>query len=641
MASIAIQLIVGIQATICTSMIAALLLERLSVLRTQVAIVSVMRGINDGPWKLATLLLSSCKGRASLIFRYVETWLIVMVALLSLTLQFASTILLSDMRSFAIINDANTTSAYSLFAYPGKQSFALFEGNLMVNAPAYPVFGEISTSYDSAPNTHGFSDTGLKQRGLLPMSSGPNRTSVRSYEGMGMVMSSRVACMQPVINNASLATQDGEFGILNGILDYSQSLQQARPGTGSLCTASKDCEQVAFSCIIPGALNSTEGWAAGGCVVSGVGGNFRGPYQPAWDPADGPWAENSSIWLITSTNMGTDQWQKVSQDDDLPPGQPIENSEWNSYDIIPGYVIKTTVCFAGFNFAHREISMRAAASTREPSTPWSLVLSEEVDVGDVETYLGMNPSLQTAAERGILDLTILDDDTVYQPPPPMDDLIHLPADEITPSALTVNSLQLEMNYELSDGNTPNTSFTLCRHCVVDGQDIQDEYSFLFSSILLGTPARAGRAADALLALLAMAGFNVYDQFLVASMNVAEQVQLVAIVAVTVPGTWPASAAGCAGLIAVGCVLLVYLALVASITVLYVRHTRYSRYGNVWHVVSQLAASEELAETLKLGNTTGDKTVARHLKMKGSEIGGMFTMLSQKGMDEDVKVVAFT
>lgn len=619
-------------------MIAALLLERLSVQQSEVALVSVMRGINDGPWKLATLLVL-CKGRSLSVFRHVETWLIVMIALLSLTLQFASTILLSDMRSFTIVNDVNTTSIDSLFAYPGKQSFALFQGSLMENAPDYPVFGETPASYGSTPNTRGFSDTGLMQRGLLPMSTGPNRTSVREYQGMGMVMSSRVACMQPIITNASLDMEEEEFGILSGILDYSQSLQQARPGTGSLCT--EDCEKLAFSCVIPGALNSTERWAAGGCVVGGVGGNFRAQYQPSWDPADGPWAENSSIWLISSTDMGIDQWQMVSQNNSLPPGQPLNNSEWNSYEILPGYVIKMSVCFAGFNFAYRDIQMRAASSTHEPSTPWSLVLNDEVDAREVETYLGLNPSLQTTADRGILDLIILDNSTAYQPPPPMDDVIHLPADKITPSALTVNSLQLEMNYELSNGNSPNTSFTLCRHCIVDGVDIHLEYSFLFSSILLGTPTQAGRAADALHAFLTVAGFNVYDQFLVASMNVAEEVQLIRVVEVTVPGTWPATAAGSAGLVAVGCVLAVYLALIASITVLYVRHTRYSRYGNVWHVVSQLAASEELAETLQLCNNAGDKAVAKDWKTKRSERTEMLVGLAQNGLNEAVKVVRLT
>lgn len=591
-ASSALQLIIGIQATIATSMIATLLLERLAVLRSQVALVSVMRGINDGPWKLATLLVSGCRDRASSVFRHLETWLIIMVALLSLTLQFVSTILLLDMRSFAMIGDANTTSAYGLFAYPGKKDFGLFQGSLMVNAPDYPVFGEVPTSYASVPDTRGLSDTGLKQRGLLSMSSGQNRTSVREYEGMGMVMSSRVACMRPVVTNASLNMEMGDFGILNGVLDYSQSLQEARPGTtGPLCTFSENCERAAFSCVIAGALNSTGAWAAGGCVVCGVGGNFRGPYQPAWDPADGPWAENSSIWLVSSANMGADEWNSVSSDDPLPSGQPIDDSEWNSYEIVPGYVVKLSVCFAGFNFAHREIQMTAGASTRELSATWSLVLNDEVGAtkGQVETYLGLDPSLQTAADRGILELSILDDDAAYQPPPPMDNLIHLPAEEITASALAVNSLHLEMNYELSNGNTRSTSFILCRHCVVDGADLHNEYSSLFSSVLLGTAGQEGRAADALHGFLAVAGFNVYDEFLVASMNVADQVQLVTTVDVTVPGTWPPSAAGSTGLLAVGCVLAVDLALMAGITVLYVRHTRYSRYGNVWHIVSQLAA----------------------------------------------------
>lgn len=175
----------------------------------------------------------------------------------------------------------------------------------------------------------------------------------------------------------------------------------------------------------------------------------------------------------------------------------------------------------------------------------------------------------------------------------MDDLIHLPPDEITPSALTVNSLQLEMNYELSNGNTPNTSFTLCRHCIVDGTDVHIEYSFLFSTILLGTPAAEGRAADALHAFLNVAGFNVYDHFLVASKNVAEDVQLVMTVDVQAPSSWPPSAAECGGLIAVVCLLAVYLVLIAGTTVLYVQQTRHSRYGNLWHVIFQLAASKKL------------------------------------------------
>lgn len=63
-------------------------------------------------------------------------------------------------------------------------------------------------------------------------------------------------------------------------------------------------------------------------------------------------------------------------------------------------------------------------------------------------------------------------------------------------------------------------------------------------------------------------------------------------------------------------LAAYVAVVTVVTVLYVRHTCYSRYGNVWHIISQLAASEELEETLELGNNAGDKAVGKGLRTKG-------------------------
>ncbi|KAI7776575.1 hypothetical protein LA080_004780 [Diaporthe eres] len=285
--SIILRFIIGTQATICTSMIAALLLERLSVPRSQAARASIMRGINDGPWKLV-MLVASYKSKISAIFWHLEPWLIILVALLSLSLQFTSTILLSDMHPFAIIGDPNTKTAKGLCSWPGKEKFTLFQRGLINNEPIYPVFGEIPTAHNSSPDSRGFSDTGLIQRGLLPMSDNDIRTSVREYDGMGIEMSSRVACMRPVISDASLYIDHGRFGRLLGNLNYNQSLQDARPGTGPLCSLSEQCEQVVFDCAIPATLWEIEKWAVGGCDVVGVGGNFRDLHTTAWDPETGP-----------------------------------------------------------------------------------------------------------------------------------------------------------------------------------------------------------------------------------------------------------------------------------------------------------------------------------------------------------------
>lgn len=218
-------------------MVAALLLERLAVPRSQVARASVMRGINDGPLKLLMLMLSY-KRKMSHILCHLEAWLIFSVALATLALQFSSTILLSDMHSFVMIGDLNTTTVNSLFAYPQGQNMALFQAGIITGAPVYPLFGEVPTPHNSNPDDRGFSDTGLTQRGLLPMPDSNTRTSIREYDGMGMTMSSRVACMRPVITDALLYRDYVNFGQLQGVLDYGQSLEEARPGTGPLCNSS-------------------------------------------------------------------------------------------------------------------------------------------------------------------------------------------------------------------------------------------------------------------------------------------------------------------------------------------------------------------------------------------------------------------
>lgn len=260
--------------------------------------------------------------------------------------------------------------------------------------------------------------------------------------------------------------------------------------------------------------------------------------------------------------------------------------------------------------------MRAAEATTEHSTTWSLVLGQNLNINEVQTYLGLNSSHQSVADRGILTLEV-DDGIPYTPPPPHYDLLDLPAEAISPSALTASSLQLVMSYQLSDGNSKNTTFLLCPRCTIDAPPPHKDYAFLFSSIILGNSSGGGRAADALHAFISIAGLNAYDQFLANSMDVAEQVRVIATRKVTVPGSWPPSAAACGGLIAVASLLATYLALVTGTTVLYIQHTRYSRYGNVWHVVSQLVASEELEATLELGNNAGDKSIVEGLRIKES------------------------
>lgn len=636
--SIILRFIIGTQAKICTSMIAALLLERLAVPRSQVARASVMRGINDGPLMLIMMMLSS-KSNTSSILCHLEAWLILLVALLTLALQFTSTILLSDMRTFQMIGDLNITTFNGLFTYPGKEKFSLVEGLVITSAPVYPIFGETFTMHDSTPNSRGLSDTGLTQRGLLPMSNRDHRTSIREYDGMGMVMSSRVACMRPVITNASLdfASETDGFWQLQGVLHYSQSLREAHPGTGPLCSVSENCEKLSFECLMPDP--EEDAWATEACILDGVGGYFRGSNQSMWDPADVPWSENSSIWLVYSTSMRSDLWGSMPPSLSMQSAQPSADNEWIMYEIVPDYFIKVAVCFSDFDFAYRDIRMRTAEATTEPSTNLSMVAHEKFSLDKVQTYLGLDRSRQSVAERGILSLEVKPDEgTPYTRPPSHYDLLNQPADNITPDALTASSIRLAIGYELCNGGSKNTAFGLCTHCYTDTRILPHmEYAHLFSNMILGTPLTSGRAADALHAFISVAGLNVYNRFLATSMNVPQQARVVTTREVTVPGSWPPSTASCAGLIAVASLLAAYLSLVAVTTVLYIRHTRYSRYGNVWHVISQLVDSEELGEALKFGNNASDKAVKVDLRTKGSFKEDVLVKLGKTDGCENIKV----
>jgi hypothetical protein len=607
-------------------MVAALLLERLSIPRSKVAHASVMRGINDGPLKLVILVLS----RNTLhLFRHLEAWLIVSVAFLGLALQFTSTILLSDMHSFDMIGDPNVTTFNSIFAYPGKGKGHLALQTLMQSAPVYPLFGEVSGTQDSGPDNHGLSDTGLTQRGLLPMMNRDFRTSVRDYDGMGMVMSSRVACMRPIMTNMSLdiSTSSDKYRQLQGVLHYNQSLQEARPGTGKLCSASQECEQTPFDCEIPELLGQTgasyrHGWATGGCVVNGVGGSFRGADQPTWDPTSGPWSENSSIWLVYSSSITEEKWKWISPNPSMNSADPPGDTEWLTYEVGPGQFIKITVCFSDFDFAYRSIHMRAAGATTERLLNHSFIIDQNLAIEELKTYLGLDHSRQSVADRGILAMEVTPgngtvDDAPYVPPPPFNDILKQPADQITPAALTASCLNRETSWGLNNADTANSTFMLCSSCSIAATPLHGDYAALFSSIIIGNGTGSGRAADALHAFMSVAGLNVYDQFLAGSMNVAEKVRVVTTLKVTAPGSWPPSRAACAGLIAVASLLATYFCLVMATTVLYTRHTRYSRYGNIWHVISQLGASEELEETLELGNDAGDEAVVKGLRIKES------------------------
>jgi hypothetical protein len=226
-------------------MIAALVLEKRSARKSDVAYLSIARSINNGPRKVVHSLLSS---KSWSVLTYVELWLICLLALVMVALQFSSTLLLSDFHNFDIIGDVKSQLVTNF------GSFALSittEAAVSVTEPTFAIFGEERSSYDMTPSASGFSDTGIIRRGHLPLQNGDNITSVRKYRGSTLVTNSRVVCVPPQIQGHVLprdeTSQQSWVAYMVGTVNYGQSIRQAHQGLGPLC-AGYGCESTSFDC---------------------------------------------------------------------------------------------------------------------------------------------------------------------------------------------------------------------------------------------------------------------------------------------------------------------------------------------------------------------------------------------------------
>jgi hypothetical protein len=586
-------------------MIAAIVLEKHGAQRCQVAWLSVMRSINDGPLKLGGLLLSS-KSRAS--FGQLETWLTLLVILVTTALQFSSTLLLSDINDFIIVGDLNTTELGDLFLHKGDDFRVEAIGlQFITQPPVNAVFGEAQAGFNATPDTSGLSDTGLIQRSLLPISESAARASIRRIEGTSIVMTSQSACIRPRIRalysaDSNDINEQDIFGGIVGTVDYKSSFEAAGVRSSSLCSDA-DCGDVAFDCPIP---SGDVGWQAITCLLGGVvGGHGPTNFDPVWDPADGPWSRNATIVLVITTNMDYKDWRRVagSNTSTLPVGKPSQ--EWQSYEISTGLFVNISLCSSGFSLGRFHTSMTTKGPIHEPRTNLTLT-SKTYSTADIRSFMGVDEPQQSHLDRNVLDLEILGTPTGDTGSSPASQPVFFSATggNTTVGRLTTAVIELVMYYQLAPGFQPNVSMSLCYFCTTNGYSVNPETSLLFSDIISET----GRAANALLSLTTTIFTTVYYTYL-STLRVHQDARIVATTIVRAPG--PCSTKGCPGFSSVITLLFVHLLCVAVITVVYVRRVRYSRHGNIWHTISQLTG-DGLADMLKEANHASDAAVERYV-----------------------------
>lgn len=601
--SLIIRLLVSIQATVCTSMIAALILEKHSVRKSDVAYISVFRAINDGPRKLVSLLFCS-KSPATL--RYIEFWLLLWLALLTLGLQFSSTILLSDVRDFTIVGNTNSTQIQSLFFVPDDKgedwSFNFID--LLRAEPIFSTFGERQINSSLVPDSQGFSDTGLIQQGLFPFMDSDTRISTRDYSGPGMVLNSRVVCMPPVVDaKYYLAPHYGieatGLGYLEGTLKYGESIHASYGSVPSPCVA-ESCEGINFVCGVPLAIETTNNWQSSVCVVS-VGGTAPDlDSTTKWDASSMPWSYDVPLYLVLTSNTHMEDWPSDNASHALDAGERF--GEWQSFELAGGHV-NATLCLPALNTERYQVHMTTGDAVEEPTLAWNLT-STITDTENIERYLGTSMSDLSNQERGIFELEL------HAQPEAGPALDLFPMNNMTIGMLTTRVPETLVYWNMGFAIEANQSIPLCLECYLEPVPIH----VVFVSLMANIIAKTGRAASAIHSFIYMLTTGAYAESLKLNYP-AESVELAITSVVRTPG--PCGERSCPGFASVTALYGAYTVCVAVITCLYVRQARHSRCSHIWHTVSQLA-SEELHDMFLDGNDARDDFVNKEMRRRGHD-----------------------
>ncbi|KAI0874255.1 hypothetical protein GGS24DRAFT_516812 [Hypoxylon argillaceum] len=576
LAALVIRTATAIQATTCTSMLAALFLERHYVPKSEVVHFSILRSVNNGPLRLAEL--------ASKLKPILRTFSIE-------TALFASTLLFIDLHNFTI---AENVALFPVNDYIAEDT-ALFTAPLtLYQPPIYAIYGELPSNASSSPDPKGFSTTGLRRRAFLPLREPNMRTAIHSYNGNAIVLSSNIACMPPMTQGITFRKRPCkldqlgdacESGLAAGTLNYGESLQRAHEVT-SLCN-SEGCFSANFNCTIPGVVDESAGWSSSLCLVDVVGGDqWHKAAKLDWDSVIEPWSNHSSMYLLFHTNMHKKDWNVSINSHNMTT---TTAREWRTYEVQEDRFVNATLCFSNFYAAFSLVDMVATGKLVEPLGNWSIT-----SVGDssaVRKYLGITKETVSYADRGVLTIKNMSSPATIQPNQTLVEIVLTKYNNALYNTILVGR---------------NTTFQACTRCAFHGILVHPEVA----SLMQDTIDETSRAVDAVQGFTTTFANTLYSEFLKAFTG-AENVRIGYTKMVEVPGGCREN--GCIkGLLSVAGLLAFHILCVCSTTITYIKFTRYSRQGNAWHAVSQLTGNE-LVSLLDRANDIGDNELREEMK----------------------------
>ncbi|KAL8335228.1 hypothetical protein RB598_009428 [Gaeumannomyces tritici] len=395
LATVVARAAITAQSTVYTSLIAGIALERHGVPLSAAAQFSVLRAINDGPLRLAWLLLTSSPRRSALL-----AGLTVVLFATTVAVQFSSTILVSDLEFSALVGEARNTSL-PVFMTADVIGLSHQSNGWLDRPTVYVPFGEISSpgAADAVPSGEtGLSDTGVVRRVFLPVR---QQQIIRRYHGPAIVFNSRLVCMRPSVlagasltaSNAAAAPQSSVPRLdVTGGIDYAAAFAAAGlplpPGRprGS-------CFPRAFNCSLPQLRDQNararEGFSNNICVPDG-----RAAADSArnFTLSDETVPRHAGVFLFLRTNGTAELWRGPNMT--IVSGQfPLAAAagdggggggadEWASFEVAVGgrfvgaqfttggLQVDASLCFQQAAFDMSDVKVWTPRDLLQPSVMW-------------------------------------------------------------------------------------------------------------------------------------------------------------------------------------------------------------------------------------------------------------------------------
>lgn len=605
--AILIRVASSTQMGVFAALVAAIVLERTGVIAEQLALMSVIRSVNNGP--RSHLRNAFISVRSGVRLGYVA---IVSIAFLTLVaLQFTSTLLLGDFSATdVVIGTTQDSLAFGVTALPNgsvdtnaASSYALSSTGIdpWRSSPAtYVRFAELSQSPSKGPD---YVDTGSSLRAFVPLRLPDDRSALRNFTGPATVVDTRVICIAP-----SIMIYKVQMSADSASLYFNLTMEGSYPGLHLSDPRQFDTEShhsLVRDTYICGAQtvwdNTSTTWGLSICDVSQQGWTIDMDLGIKPDTS----LETPLSYLTFNTSGGInwpDSFLWTSDtDEDVSAGvewQQTTSGPWrNIYADVDGRDIglNVSLCFSNPTTDDFHVDISGENHASEPTISWN-AQQREYDTRDVRSLLGAVAEPLTPRQRGIYDLAQPSVQEAQATMPFVSDAIS----NALFFSFPMTSVVWNSN-ETEDQNDLMPTVVLGESSSGNAMHVTHDAIFTQTLKETGNPALALQALNTVLTQV-----TYYDSLPRFELSSPAQLRMVS--KVSVPAKWTE-------LIIVMVLLAMHSIMLIAAIVVFLLATEHTQLGNIWQTVAQIS-SRGTSDILNQVTGMSDKEVRNYLKSAG-------------------------